>query len=77
MADAALFHSILYGTALYIDLLAGRQSLEKLKHMKEAVRLLRTRLQDPVSELSDSTILSVAHLAGFEASSFVSHLLKC
>lgn len=72
MTDAALFHSILCGTALYRDLRTrGRESVEKVNHMKEAVQLLSARLQDPEPELSDSTILAVAHLAEFEASSSV------
>jgi hypothetical protein len=78
MTDAALFHSILCGSALYMDLLTGRrESLEKFKHMKEAVHLLSTRLQDPGSELSDSTIVAVAHLAEFEASTAVHVNLGC
>ncbi|KAI9737859.1 MAG: hypothetical protein M1834_009229 [Cirrosporium novae-zelandiae] len=72
MTDAALFHAILCGSALYMDLLMGRrESLEKVKHMKEVVHLLSTRLRDPGSELSDSTIVAVAHLAEFEASTSV------
>jgi hypothetical protein len=67
MTDAALFHCILCGSALHIDLHNGhRESLKMLKHMKEAVHLLRQRLQNPESELSDSTIAAVAHLADFE-----------
>lgn len=54
-----------------------RESVEKLKHMKEAVHLLSTRLQDPGSELSDSTIAAVAHLAEFEASTSVLDNLGC
>jgi hypothetical protein len=42
------------------------ESPEKCRHMKEAVHLLNTRLQDPDVEISDSTILAVAHLADFE-----------
>jgi hypothetical protein len=71
MKDAALFHLILCGSALYMDLVTGRrESLEMFKHMKEAVHLLSRRLQDLGSELDDSTILTVAHLAIFEASNF-------
>lgn len=69
MTDAALFHSILCGSALILGLSAGRrESVEQVKHMKEAVHLLSAKLQDPNSELSDSTIAAVAHLADFEAS---------
>lgn len=68
MRDAALFHGLLCGTALYMDFLTGAESVEKLKHMKEAVRLLNTRLRAPVPELSDGTVVTVAHLADFEVS---------
>jgi hypothetical protein len=72
MTDAALFHAILCGSALHMDLLAGRrESLEKIKHMKEAVYLLSKKLQEPEAELSDSTIVAVAHLADFEVISLV------
>ncbi|KAE9377527.1 hypothetical protein N431DRAFT_478767 [Stipitochalara longipes BDJ] len=68
MTDAALFHSILCGSALYMDLLTGRQdSVERLTHMKESVHLLNTRLQVPDTALSDSTLFAVALLAEFEA----------
>jgi hypothetical protein len=57
-----------------MDLRTGRgESLEKYKHMKEAVHLLSTRLKDSgpgPGILSDSTILAVAHLATFEVSLF-------
>jgi hypothetical protein len=68
LTDAALFHSLLCGSALWVDLRTGRgESLEKYKHMKEAIHLLSTRLKDTGPEvLSDSTILAVAHLATFE-----------
>jgi hypothetical protein len=68
LTDAALFHSLLCGSALWMDLRTGRsESLEKYKHMKEAIHLLSTRLKDPGPEIfSDSTILAVAHLATFE-----------
>jgi len=69
MTDAALFHSLLCGSALYMDTLAGRkESLETSKHMKEAVCLLSKRLQEPESGLSESTLVAVAHLADFEVS---------
>ncbi|TAQ84493.1 hypothetical protein B7494_g7186 [Chlorociboria aeruginascens] len=68
MTDPALFHSILCGSALFQDLLTGRkQSLERFKHMKEAVHLLNTRLQDPNCQVSDGTIVTVAHLAEYES----------
>jgi hypothetical protein len=69
MTDGALFHSILCGSALVVNVSAGRrESVEQVKHMKGAIHLLRARLQDPGSELSDSTMAAVAHLADFEAS---------
>jgi hypothetical protein len=69
MTDTALFHALLCGTALYRDAREGRRnSPEKCRHMTEAVSLLSTRLQDRRLELSDSTLVAVAHLADFEAS---------
>jgi hypothetical protein len=71
MTDAALFHALLCGSALFFDIATGRgESPERFRHMTEAVHLLSARLQDPRSELSDSTIVAVAHLADFEASTF-------
>jgi hypothetical protein len=68
MTDAALFHSILCGSALYMDLLTGRRdSVECFTHMKECVHLLNTRLQVSETALLDSTLLAVALLAEFEA----------
>jgi hypothetical protein len=68
ITDAALFHSILCGSALYMDLLTGRRdSVERFTHMKESVHLLNARLQVPGMALSDSTLLTVALLAEFEA----------
>ena len=68
MTDAALFHSILCGSALYMDLLTGRRdSVERSTHMKESVHLLNARLQAPDTALSDSTLLTVTLLAEFEA----------
>lgn len=67
MTDPALFHAILCESALTIDHLTGRaESLEKIRHMKEAIHLLKVRLQGPTLDISDSTILAVAHLADFE-----------
>ncbi|RFU29231.1 hypothetical protein B7463_g7088, partial [Scytalidium lignicola] len=69
MTDAALFHSILCGSALYTDIVLRRgESLAKIKHMKETIRLLNKRLQEPEFEISDGTIITVAHLAEYEAS---------
>jgi len=67
MTDAALFHALLCGTALYRDAVQGiRDSPEKCRHMTEAVHLLSARLQEPEPELSDSTLIAVSHLADFE-----------
>lgn len=67
MTDAALFHSILCGSALHIDSIRGRRdSPEKLIHMKEAIHLISTRLQDPGVTISESILFSVTHLAEFE-----------
>lgn len=69
MTDAALFHSILCGSALTNDIQMGRgESMEKTRHMKEACHLVSKRLQDPREvELSEGTLAAVAHLADFEA----------
>lgn len=67
LSDAALFHALLCGTIITQDLLLKRrESPVKSKHMKEACRLVSTRLQDSHSELSNGTLLAVAHLADFE-----------
>jgi hypothetical protein len=67
MTDAALFHSLLCGSALYRDLRTGRgDSVQGFKHMKEAIHLLSVRLQSLGPKISDSTIIAVAHLAEFE-----------
>lgn len=69
MTDGALFHSILAASALYMDVYTKRrESPETVKHMKEAIHLLSNRLQDPRLEISDSTLIAVAHLADFEVS---------
>jgi Fungal specific transcription factor domain len=66
MTDAALFHALLCGSALYVDLMTGTtDSIEQSRHMKEAVHLLSTRLQDTGAEISDGTMVAVAHLADF------------
>ena len=78
MSDAALFHTLLCGTALTQDLLMGRsESPEKSKHMKEACHFVSTRLQNPGSELSDGTLLAVAHLADFEVNTSFRVNLEC
>lgn len=67
MTDAALFHSLLCGSALSQDLKTGSgDSVQGFKHMKEAIHLLSVRLQSLGPKISDSTIISVAHLAEFE-----------
>jgi hypothetical protein len=72
MTDPALFHAILCGSALYMDVVTGRgDSPEKFRHMTEAIHLLSRRLQDPGAEIADSTIIAVAHLADFEVSDSV------
>lgn len=69
MEDAALLHTILCGAALYADVVTGRgESLEKVKHMKESVHLLNQRLRSPKPVITDSTIVTVAHLAEYEVS---------
>jgi len=71
MTDAALFQSLLCGSALHLDMFTGKKrSTEMFKHMKEAVSLLSTRLREPGEEIGDGTIAAVAHLADFEVSVF-------
>ena len=78
MADPALFHAILCGVALYMDVANGRgDSPEKFRHMTEAIHLLSRRLQNPGSEIVDSTIIAVAHLADFEVSYSFRLDLRC
>lgn len=71
MTDPALFHGILCGSALYLNLITGRESPVMFKHMQESVHLISTRLQNLTSELSDSTLVTVAHLADFEVNSYL------
>ncbi|KAG9230533.1 hypothetical protein BJ875DRAFT_444926 [Amylocarpus encephaloides] len=67
MTDAALLHTILCGSALFSHLLTGgTHSVEAYTHMKDSVHLISTQLQDPENEISDATLVSVAHLANFE-----------
>jgi hypothetical protein len=67
LTDAALFHCILCGSALFSDQYVGRaDSPERFKHMNEAVRLLNKKLQVSGDTLADSTLVAVAHLADFE-----------
>jgi len=69
MTDEALFHSLLCGSALVMDIQMGRsESPERSRHMKDACHLVSARLQNPESEISDGTLVAVAHLADFEVS---------
>ncbi|KAF4632435.1 hypothetical protein G7Y89_g5703 [Cudoniella acicularis] len=66
VTDAALFHCLLCGAALHRDVTIGKpESIARFKHLKEAVHLINTQLQDPGKQISDSTIVSVAHLADY------------
>jgi len=66
MTDSALFHTLLCGTALYADLKEARkESVQRLKHMKDAVHLIGLRLQEPQATISDSVMVAIAHLADF------------
>ncbi len=64
--DPVLLHVVLCCSALHKNQLAGTESSEHFEHMKEAVHLLNVRFQDPGFQISDSTIVSVIHLAEFE-----------
>jgi hypothetical protein len=50
---------------------------ERSRHMKEACRLVSARLQNPGSELSDGTLVAVAHLADFEVNTSFRVALEC
>ena len=78
MTDEALFHSLLCGSALVADIQMGRiQSPERSRHMEEACRLVSVRLRSTGSELSDGTLVTVAHLADFEVSPSFCLNLEC
>jgi hypothetical protein len=71
MTDPALLHGILSGSALYFNLIIGREDSVMFQHMKESVHLISIRLQNLSTGLSDSTLVTVAHLADFEVSSYL------
>jgi hypothetical protein len=65
--DEALFHPFLSHCAARYDLkFQTGDPLESLQHRLEAIRILNTRLDDPVLSLSDGAIGTVASLALYE-----------
>jgi hypothetical protein len=64
ISDIALLHMTLVISALHIALLRGKLfSIDAFKHQSEALKILNTRLNEPSSSMSDTTILAIACLA--------------
>lgn len=67
MRDAALFHVLIGGCAMYFGLLGGAQRpRERDLHIMEVVRLLVNRIKAADFGVSDSTIATVAFLANIQ-----------
>ena len=63
LSDAALFHTIMCSSSLYLDIASGSaESPHIIIHKMEAIHLINAKLQDS-SGVSDATIGAVAFLA--------------
>jgi hypothetical protein len=73
LQDPALFHLLLYSSAVFNDQFSGTESLrvEKLTHMSKAIHLLNVRLQGPCIDVSNGTIIAIAYLADIAVRSFI------
>jgi hypothetical protein len=72
MTDAALFHMVLCGSVLYVDILSGQpESTEALVHKIAAIRNINGGLQHNL-EVSDAMVAAVTYLAKVEVSN-ISH----
>lgn len=70
LTDPALLSSILFSSQQFEAKMNGRKERPSaINHMMQAIRALNQRLQDPLREISDSTIAAVAGLALTEQSS--------
>lgn len=71
MQDAALFHVIIGGAAMYFDLLGvAKRSWQRDLHIMTVLHLLVNRIKTADSGISDSTIAVVAFLAQIQVRSF-------
>jgi hypothetical protein len=69
LTDPALFNSILFVGAQFKATIYGQKERPSaVNHLKETIRILNERLQDPLQEISDSTISAVASIALIEVS---------
>jgi hypothetical protein len=70
--DPALLHSILYCSDKHETIVNGRKERPSaVTHLRQAIQIINTRLQDPLQEISDSTIGTVALLALTEVSALL------
>ncbi len=64
LTDPALLHSILFCSDQFGAKLSGQKERPSaVGHLRETIRILNKRLQEPSQEISDSTIAAVALLA--------------
>ncbi|KFY94381.1 hypothetical protein V500_03280 [Pseudogymnoascus sp. VKM F-4518 (FW-2643)] len=64
ITDAALLHMTLVISALHVALLRGKAfSVDAFRHQREAVKILDARLNDPMLNNTDPTILAISCLA--------------
>lgn len=64
LTDPALLNSILFCSDQFgVKLNGQKERPSAINHLKETIRILNERLQDPLQEISDSSIAAVALLA--------------
>jgi hypothetical protein len=64
LTDPALLNSILFCSDQFGAKMNGQKERPSaINHLKQTIRILNERLQDPLQEISDSTIAAVALLA--------------
>jgi hypothetical protein len=69
VTDAALLHMTLVISALHVALIRGKEfSVDAFRHQKEAIKIIDARLNDPIINTTDPTILAISCLALTEVS---------
>lgn len=64
LTDPALLHTILFcGDQFGAKLNSQKERPSAIKHLEQAIRIINERLQNPLQELSDSTVAAVAGVA--------------
>jgi hypothetical protein len=64
MTDPALLSSMLYSSEQFMTRMrCQKERLFALSHLEETIRILTKRIQEPVQEISDTTLAAVAGLA--------------